>query len=86
MLRGRASDERTLTMLAMRAAGWRDDLIAKALDTTPGTVSVTISKIKTADIRESGEPKDEVAECYRLRVTDYRSSHKNGRKGFGHSA
>jgi len=83
MIRGRASDERTLTMLKMRSNGWRDSLIADALGTTAGTVCVTISRIKSADIRESGETEKHVADAYRLGSADYQAPTGGGKKGFG---
>lgn len=61
----RERDEEVLAMLAARAAGVPDKIIARRFDvSTENNVRQLIYNVRSADLRESGEPPAEILGHY----------------------
>lgn len=60
----RERDETILRLLAWRSAGHKSADIGKRFGITRNNVNATTNTIKSADIHESGEPRDQVMAEY----------------------
>ena len=60
----RADDERLLNLLAARARGATTPYLARATGFTDSRIRTATNRVRTADMRESGEPVDAVQQHY----------------------
>ena len=60
----RADDERLLNLLAARARGATTPYLARATGFTDSRIRTATNRVRTADMRESGEPLDDVLRHY----------------------
>lgn len=60
----RASDERLLHALRLRAQGWENAQLAAQFGTTTGGLRRDLNRIIAADLAESGEPAAQVLRAY----------------------
>lgn len=60
----REDDERLLSWVGLRAAGWSAAQVARHVGLTRERVQIATLRVRDADIAESGEPIGEVARFY----------------------